>query len=228
MNKKKVVIFGTSKVADIAYSCMKDDPASNLEVAAFCVDREYYQESTKEGLPVVKFEDVENIYPPSETAFFVAIGYHQMNTVRKERCLAARQKGYELVNFIDSRANVPSTVKLGENVLILNGVDIGPFSVIGDNVCIYPGAVISHHVTIGNHVWITSGTVIGGNSSVGDYCFLGINSTIGHNVAIGSSNFLGANAVVTKSTPDDAVYIVADTPKYRLNTAQFMKMFRFD
>lgn len=70
MNKKKVVIFGTSKVADIAYSCMKDDPASNLEVAAFCVDREYYQESTKEGLPVVKFEDVENIYPPSETAFF--------------------------------------------------------------------------------------------------------------------------------------------------------------
>ncbi len=228
MAKKKVVIFGTSKVADIAYSSIQDDPASDLEAVAFCVDSKYYQESTKEGLPVVKFEEVESIYPPSEAAFFVAIGYHQMNTLREERCRAAREKGYELVSFIDSRANIPSTVKVGENVLILNGVDIGPFSQIGDNVCIYSGAVISHHVTIGNHVWITSGTVIGGNSGIGDHCFLGINSTIGHNVLIGSNNFIGTNAVVTKNTPEDAVYIVADTPKYRLNTAQFLKLFRFD
>ncbi len=228
MNKKKVVIFGTSKIADIAYSSIRDDPGSNIEVAAFCVDKEYYQESTKEGLPVVTFDDVESTYPPEEFNFFVAIGYHKMNTVREQRCLAAREKGYELASFIDSRANVPSTVKTGENVLILNGVDIGPFSKIGDNVCIYSGAVISHHVTVGNHVWITSGTVVGGNAGVGDYCFLGINSTVGHNITIGSNNFLGTNAVVTKNTPDDSVYIVPDTPKYRLNTEQFMKLFKFD
>lgn len=228
MNKKKVVIFGTSKIADIAYSSIRDDPGSDIEVIAFCVDAEYYQESTKEGLPVVKFEEVENIYPPDETAFFVAIGYHKMNTVREERCLAASEKGYELISFIDSRANVPSTVKIGKNVLILNGVDIGPFSEIGDNVCIYAGAVISHHVTIGSSVWITSGTVVGGNSVVGEHCFLGINSTVGHNINIGNNNFLGANAVVTKNTGDDSVYIVPDTPKYRLNTAQFMKLFKFD
>lgn len=228
MNKRKVVIFGTSKVADIAYSSIKDDPDSDIEVVAFCIDGEYYRESNKEGLPIVKFEEVEDIYPPSEVAFFVAMGYHKMNMVREQRCHTAVEKGYELISFVDSRANIASTVKIGKNALVLNGVDIGPFSVIGDNVCIYSGAVVSHHVTVKNNVWITSGTVIGGNSTVGNNCFLGINSTVGHNVNIGNNNFFGANALVTKNTVDDAVYIVPDTPKYRLNTSQFMKMFKFD
>lgn len=228
MNKKKVVIFGTSKIADIVYSSIQDDPCADIEIVAFCVDEEYYRENSKEGLPVVKFEEVEKLYPPAEVAFFVAIGYHKMNTVREQRCHAALEKGYELISFIDSRANVASTAKIGRNVLILNGVDIGPFSVISDNVCIYSGAVVSHHVIVKDNVWITSGTVVGGNSIVGSNCFLGINSTVGHNVCVGNNNFLGAKAVVTKNTADDSVYIVPDTPKYRLNTSQFMKLFKFD
>lgn len=228
MNKRKVVIFGISKIADIVYSSIQDDPHSDMEIVAFCVDAEYYQTSEKEGLPVVKFEEVEKLYPPGETAFFVAIGYHKMNAIRAERCCAAVGKGYELVSFVDSRANVASTAEIGKNVLIMNGVDIGPFSNIGDNVCIYSGAAVSHHVIVKNNVWITSGTVVGGNSTVGNNCFLGINSTVGHNVSIGNNNFFGANAVVTKNTLDDSVYIVPDTPKYRLNTSQFMKMFKFD
>lgn len=67
-----------------------------------------------------------------------------------------------------------------------------------------------------------------GNSAIGNNCFLGINSTIGHNVSVGNNSFLGTNAIVTKNTVDDSVYIVPDTPKYRLNTSQFMKLFKFD
>ncbi len=155
------MIFGTSKIADIVYSSIQDDPDSDIEIVAFCVDEEYYQDNSKENLPIVKFEEVVNLYPPDEVALFVAIGYHKMNTVREQRCCAALEKGYELISFVDSRANVASTAKIGRNVLILNGVDVGPFSVIGDNVCIYSGAVVSHHVTVKNNVWITSGTVVG-------------------------------------------------------------------
>ena len=42
------------------------------------------------------------------------------------------------------------------------------------------------------------------------------------------NNFIGTNAVLTKNTKEDAVYIVADTPKYRFNTDQFMKFIKFD
>ena len=228
MNKRKVVIFGTSKIADIVYSGILDDTNSDIEVVAFCVDEKYYQGNNKEGLPIVKFEEVETIYPPGTVAFFVAMGYHEMNKARQERCHTLLDKGYELISFVDSRANISSTVKIGKNALIMNGVDIGPFSDIGDNVCIFSGAVVSHHVTVKNNVWIASGTVIGGNSVVGSNCLLAINSTVGHNITIGDNNFLGANAVVTKNTVDDSVYIVPDTPKYRLNTIQFINLFKFD
>lgn len=228
MSKKNIIVFGTGKIADIVYNGICEDPDSEVRVVAFCIDSKYYERDYKEGLPVVKFEEVKCLYPPDEVAFFVAIGYHEMNKVREQRCLEVVGQGYELISFVDSRANISSTAKIGKNVLIMNGVDIGPFSDIGDNVCIYSGAIVSHHAKVKNNVWITSGTVIGGNSVVGSNCFLGINSTVGHNITIGDNNFLGANAVVTKNTANDSVYIVPDTPKYRLNTAQFMKLFKFD
>ena len=161
MNKEKIIIFGTSKVAEIIYRCILDDTNSRWDPVVFTVDNNYRTES-------------------------------------------------------------------GKNTVVLNNVSIGPFSKIGNNAFIYNGATISHHVTVEDNIWITSGTVIGGNSSVGSNCFLGINSTIAHNICIGSNNFIGANTVITKNTDKDSVYIVPDTPKYRLTTEQFMRMFQFD
>lgn len=228
MNRQKLVIFGTSKVADIVYSSMNDDPESKYDPVAFAIDDEYYCEDEKYELPIVRFENVEQKYPPQEYVMIIAMGYHEMNRIRKLKCEQARNKGYKLASFVHSDVAIPTTSKIGENVIILNNVSIGPFVAIGNNVCVYSGAVISHHTTIADNVWITSGTVIGGNSKVGENCFLGINSTIGHNVEIGSNNFIGANATVTKNTKSDSVYILPDTPKYRLNTEQFMRMFKFD
>lgn len=79
-----------------------------------------------------------------------------------------------------------------------------------------------------DNAWVTSGTIIGGNSTIGKNTFLGLNSTIGHNVEIGKENFIGANAQVTKNTDDKAVFVCSDTPKYRLNTEQFIRLFKFD
>lgn len=228
MNKKKLIIFGTSKVADILYSCIKEDLESEFELTAFTVDQKYYQDEERYGLPVVRFEEIETKYDPDEYVMIIAMGYHKMNSVRADKCREAEEKGYTLASFVHSKADVPLTVNVGKNVIILNGVSVGPFTSIGDNVCIYSRAVVSHHVNVKSNSWITSGTVIGGNSTVGENCFFGINSTIGHNVKIGNNNFIGANATITKDTDDDAVYILPDTPKYRLNTSQFMKIFKFE
>lgn len=228
MNKQNVVIFGTSKVAEIIYSNMLEDESSIWNPVAFSVDGEYLKEKEKFGRPVVAFEDIEKEYSPKEYKMFIAMGYHNMNKLRAKKCGEAEEKGYELVSFIHSGADVSDTAIIGKNTLILNNVSVGPFSKIGDNVCIYNGAIVSHHVTIGDNVWMTSGSVVGGNSAVGDNCFLGINSTVAHNIRVEANNFVGTNAVLTKSTEKDSVYIVRDTPKYRLTTEQFMRMFQFD
>ena len=228
MIKEDIVIFGTSKVAEIVYDCIMDDPESKWNPVAFTVDSNYRADDEKFGLPVVDFEAVEEKYSAQEDKMIVAMGYHSMNKVRAQKCKDAKEKGYQLVSFVHSGADIPSSAIIGENTIILNNVSVGSFAKVGDDVCIYSGAVVSHHTEIGNHVWITSGTVIGGNSHVGDNCFLGINSTIGHNICVGPNNFIGAGAIITKNTENDAVYILADTPKYRLNTDRFIKMFRFD
>lgn len=228
MNKQDIIIFGISKVAEIVYSSMQDDVNSNWNPIAFCVDEEYCQQREKFGLPVVSFKEVEKSYSPKKYKMLIAIGYHDMNQIRAQKCEDAIQKGYELISFIHSLADVASTAKIGKNTIILNNVSVGPFSEIGNNVCIYNNATISHHVIVEDNVWITSGSVVGGNSKIGHNCFLGINSTIGHNTQIGANNFIGTNAVLTKDTKEDGVYIVADTPKYRFNTEQFMKFIKFD
>ena len=106
-------------------------------------------------------------------------------------------------------------------------MSVEPFVTIGDHVCLYCNSTVAHHSTVKDNVWVTSGTVIGGNTTIGENCFLGINSTIGHNITIGNYNFIGAGTIVTKSTEDDSVYIIQDTPKYRLKTKQFMRLFNF-
>lgn len=221
-----IIIFGTSKVSDVVYTCIKDENAFNI--VGFCVDKEYIQESERFGLPVVSFEEVENTFPPDKFKMLVAIGYHKMNKVREQKCNEAKVKGYDLVSYINKKADVASNVEIGQNCIILNNVSVEPFVKIGDNVCLYCNSTIAHHSTIEDNAWVTSGTVVGGNTTVGRNAFLGINSTIGHNITIGAENFVGAGAIVTKNTDNKSVFVCPDTPKYRLNTDQFMKLFKFD
>lgn len=221
-----IIIFGISKVAEVVYTYIKDD--KNLNVACFCVDKEYLQETEKFGLPVADFENIENKFPPDKFKMLVAIGYHDMNKIREQKCKQAKEKGYELISYINKNADIASNVEIGENCIVLDNVSVEPFVKLGNNVCLYCNSTIAHHSEIQDNVWVTSGTVVGGNSIVGKNSFLGINSTIGHNIKIGEENFIGAGAIVTKNTDDKSVFVIPDTPKYRLNTDQFMKLCKFD
>ncbi len=225
---KKVIVFGISKIADVLYETIETDENADMQICAFCVDKRFRNVDEKYGLPVVDFESIEDKYSPDQYEMVIAIGYHKMNSIREEKCGEAKKKGYSLANYVYSNVVVSDDVCLGKNILIFNDVCIGPGCEIGDDTVIFSGAIISHHTKIGKHNWITSGTVIGGNSIVGNNCFLGICSTVGHNTRIGNMNFIGANALITKDTDNNGVYIMPDTPRYRLETDKFMQLFRFE
>ena len=56
----EVVIYGIGPFAKLLHYYLTND--SDYEVVAFCADEAYIKEKEFCGLPVVAFEDIENIY----------------------------------------------------------------------------------------------------------------------------------------------------------------------
>lgn len=204
----KVVLWGCGQIAEVAYFYLTND--SHYEVVGFCVDREYLKQDNFHGLPVVAFEDIEKIYPPTEYKMFISISYDRMNSVRKEKYYAAKQKGYSCISYVSSKATYYGT-SVGENCFIMENNVIQPYSTIGNNVIMWSGNHLGHHSRIEDHCFIASHVVISGSTVVGEESFLGVNSTIRDNIVLGKRNLIGAGAVILRNTEDEAVFTVNKT-----------------
>lgn len=218
----KIVIFGTGKIADQAYFYLTND--SPHEVVAFTVDREYLREGMKMGLPVVAFEEVQDVYSPNDYGMFVAVGYQDLNRFRAKKYEEARSKGYTLISYVSSRAANFGDIEVGDNCFVLEFAVLQPCSKIGNDVFIWSSNHIGHHAQVGDHCYIAGNVVISGSTNVGAYCFIGVNATLGHEISIGEESFIGAGSLITKDVERRSVYISADTQKYRLDSAAFLKL----
>ena len=218
----KVVIFGAGKIADEAYFYLSND--SEHEVVAFTVDASFISESEKFGLPVVPFEEIEDRYPPAVFRMFVAVGYQDLNKFRARKYEECKARGYELISYVSSRAANIGDVEIGDNCFVLEFAVIQPCSRIGNNVFIWSGNHIGHHASIGDHCYIAGHVVVSGNTKVEPYCFIGVSATLGHEITIGRESLIGAGSVITKNVEPRSVYITSDTPKYRLDSATFLRL----
>lgn len=222
---KALVIFGTGKIAEVVHYYAVNE--CGLKVIAFCVDAAYKNVDHFLGLPVVNFEDVENMYPPSAYQMFVALGYHDLNRLRETKCNSAMQKGYELVSVISPLTNLPANIITGYNCFIMPPAIVHPCVVLGNNVFVWSGSVVGHHSLIEDNCWLTSACNISGNVRLGANSFVAVNATIGHSVHIKKNCFIGANALVTKNLEADQVVIVESTKPFRLNSRQFLRFSNF-
>jgi sugar O-acyltransferase (sialic acid O-acetyltransferase NeuD family) len=218
----KVVIFGAGKIADEAYFYLTND--SPHEVVAFTVDREHLNPSQKLGLPVVAFEDVVHTHPPRDFKMFVAVGYQDLNKFRARKYEEAKAKGYELISYVSSRASNFGNVSIGDNCFVLEFVTIQPCSQVGNNVFLWSGNHVGHHASVGDHCYIAGQVVISGSTKIEPYCFVGVSATLGHEITIGRESFIGAGSLITKNVEPGSVYITPDTPKFRLDSASFLRL----
>ena len=203
MKNKKLILFGDSAFAEIAYEYFTYD--SEYEVAAFTVSKEYLKNETLCGLPVVPFEDVENIYSPLEYEMHIALVYNSLNRVRRQFYFDAKSKGYTLANYISSKAFVWRNVEVGDNVFIFEDNKIQPFVKIGSNNVFWSGNHIGHHSVIASHNFISSHVVVSGFCNIGDNNFFGVNSTMGNNLNVGSDCLIGSSVHIVKSVPDGSL-----------------------
>ena len=212
--RKPLVIFGSGDIAQLAHYYFNTD--SNYEVVAFTVEANYIKESEFCGLPVVVFEDVAKKYPPDSYDFFIALSYSKLNSVRKEKFIAAKEMGYKLVSFISSRATVLNEGRIGENCFIFEDNTIQPFVTIGNNVTLWSGNHIGHHSVIHDHTFIASHVVISGGVEIGEQCFVGVNATLRDHIKIGDRCVVGAGALLLTDAAPEGVYIGTATERSKV------------
>lgn len=193
---KPVVIFGTGDFARVASVYLTQD--SPHEVAAFTVHREHLAEATLLGKPVVPFEELEAHYPPDRYAMLVAVGYRRVNQARAAVYRECKERGYELITYVCSKATVWGGVEFGDNVFVFENNVIQPFVKVGSDTVLWSGNHVGHDSTIGDHCFVASHVVVSGRVTVGDYCFLGVNSTVRDGVTLGAGCVVAAGAVVLK------------------------------
>ncbi len=200
----RVVVFGTSQWADLALFYLTHD--SPHDVVGFTVDGDYLTQPEFRGLPVCAFEEIEERHPPADVSLFIPISFKRMNHVRAERFATAKEKGYDLISYVSSKATTFPDFSCGENCFILEDNTIQPFVEIGDDVVMWSGNHIGHHTTIGDHVMITSHVVISGACTVEPYCFFGVNATVRDETVIGRETVVGAAVTIMRDTEPFSVY----------------------
>jgi sugar O-acyltransferase (sialic acid O-acetyltransferase NeuD family) len=163
---------------------------------------------------VVPFESLGSVFPPDQFAMFVAIGFSRVNQARAEIFEQCRQRGYELISYVNSRVTEWGEIEVGQNTFIFEHNVIQPFVRVGDDVILWSGNHIGHDSTIGDHVFIASHAVVSGNCTIGAYSFVGVNATLRDGVTVAPRCVIGAAAVIMRDTREGEVYAVRNTPPF--------------
>ncbi|MBB28972.1 MAG: transferase [Gemmatimonadetes bacterium] len=199
-----IVIFGTGDVGQLAHFYLTHD--SPHQVVAFCADREHLEEREVLGLPVIAFEEIQDMHPPQECEMFVALSYKNLNEIRKRKYFEAKEKGYRLISYVCSRSVFWGNPDIGDNCFIFENQTIQPFVRIGNNVTLWSGNHIGHHSTIADHCFVTSHVVVSGHVDIGESCFLGVNATLRDGIKLAPRSVIGSGATIVKDTIEKGVY----------------------
>jgi sugar O-acyltransferase (sialic acid O-acetyltransferase NeuD family) len=204
MKNKKLFIYGTGTIAEIAHFYFCTD--SDYEIEAFLNENVSGSHgNTFLGKKVLSLSELDNSYEKEEIHVFVAVGYKSTNTIREQRFNELKSNGYKFASYVSSNATV-LTDKIGINNFILENNVLQPFTEIGDNVYMWSGNHLGHHSIIEDNVFISSHVVISGKCVIKRNSFLGVNSCLHDGITIGEKSLIGAGSIVSKSCDPRTVY----------------------
>lgn len=194
---KNVILYGSRKLAKMIYYDAINHPDFNI--VAFVLDKAYIgDDKTYLDCPLVAFEDVSAIYPPSEYEMIaLEASYHLMRD-RGNLFQKAKNEGYILTNYISHLAHVAPTVNMGENNIIFAFAHLGEGGVMGNCNTVREQVYIGHDFLIGHLNVFAPSSTIGGSSQIQNNNYIGLGSTILNDKSIGEECLIGGGAVVIK------------------------------
>lgn len=221
MNQERVLIYGNGAMARVLYSFVR----KTANVCGFTVDDTCISEgdATFCGLPLIPFSNVCEVFPPRSCRVITAIGYMEMNELRRCKHIELQARGYRFSSFVHDSVVRHDDVEIGENCIVLDHVAIHPGCRIGDGTFIASNASLGHDCIVEEFNWINSGVALAGGCHVGAGCFFGVNSSVAHGVNLGNQNFISANTLISRSTGNTEVYLSGGGEKFRLNSHAFLR-----
>jgi sugar O-acyltransferase (sialic acid O-acetyltransferase NeuD family) len=202
---QKLIIVGEGEFGEIAYEYFTYD--SPYDVVAFSAEKDYLNKRTLFGLPIVAFEQLEDLYDPTLHRVFVAVTHTKLNTVRTRLYNEVKKKGFAPVSYVSSKSFVWRDVEIGENCFIFENNVIQRRVRIGNNVILWSGNHIGHRTVIEDNVFMSLNAVVAGYCVLGENCFVGINSSIVDTKKVARDCIIGAGAVVIRDTEEGKVYV---------------------
>lgn len=204
-----VVLFGLGDFARVAKTYLDLD--SDHRVVAVTANERYIESHELDGVPVVPFERLEESHPADRFSMFVAVGFSGVNSARRDVYEKCKARGYELITYVNSKADCWGELPIGDNCFVFEENVIQPNVQIGNNVILWSGNHIGHDSTIEDHVFIASHAVISGNCRIGESSFVGVNATFRDGITVAPRCVIGAGALIMKDTIEGGVYSVRGT-----------------
>jgi len=152
-------------------------------------------------------------------ALHIAIGATNAKGIesRREILEFIRVNNLPLISLISPKADIASSVSIGDGVYIGHRVLISCDSVIDDAVLINQGAVIGHDCKIQENVSISPLVFLGGSVTVKKDTMIGVRSTIRQGVTIGESSIIGMGSIVIKNIPPKSKTLQMPSRIYKEN-----------
>ena len=202
--KKKLLIFGSHEIADLAYHYFVE--TNDYSIEAFVVDDEYFDKDVLNDTPIIPYSKAKNQFNPKEFKFHIALSFKQFNQLREKKYQIIKKDGYELESYISPNSTI-LTKDIGENAFILENQTIQHNVKIGNNVMIWSSNHIGHGSFIDDHVYISSHVVVSGHVSIGKRSFIGVNSAIKDFCKIESDCFISMGSNVTSNIKEGSVVL---------------------
>jgi len=136
----------------------------------------------------------------------VAVPFTNLNRLRTRLYHETKNKGYELVSYISSKAFVWRNATVGENCFIFENNVIQHHVNNGNNVILWSGNHVGHRSVIKDNCFISSHVVIAGNCEIGENCFIGVNSTFNDELKVGKDCFISSGTLVIKNALEGKIY----------------------
>ena len=185
---KKVIFIGAGGHAKSVFDSID---SSVFKLVGFLDDK---KTGTFLGLPIFG-RAISSLNDFKSFCYFVTIGDVKSRMAWYE---TLDNEGLEIINVIDSTANISKTAKMGKGNFIGKEAIINADVVIGNDNIINTRALIEHESTIADHCHISTNSVLNGNTTVADLVFFGSCAVSIGQLRIGMSSVVGAGSVVTK------------------------------
>ncbi len=203
---KNIVILGNNDFGRLLkYYIGIDD---KREVVAFTVNRDYIKEDQFCDLPVVPFEDIENVYPPEQYEIMLAIGNSKMNDVRKKMYFECKEKGYTIASYIHSSCSI-HTEDIGEGNILLENCLLYPYSKLGNGNLLWDHVLISHDCVVGDFNTFSSYADLCGYVKIGNNGYFGKHCILNDFMEIADYTLIGAAAYAKGKTKEYDVVVPA-------------------